>query len=102
LEDDAARGRSPLKLFESWACGVPFVSCDVGDRRRLLSPQGDDHRLAGLLAAPGDANSLAEQILRVLQDKDLAAELAQTGRQRAEDYYWDVLTKDLERVYLSA
>ena len=102
LEDDAARGRSPLKLFESWACGVPFVSCDVGDRCRLLSPQEDDRLPAGLLAAPGDAASLAEQILRVLQNPDLAAELAQIGRQRADDYYWDVLTKNLEQVYRSA
>lgn len=102
LEDDAARGRSPLKLFESWACGVPFVSCDVGDRRRLLSAESADQPIAGLLAEPGNASSLAEQILRVLQDTDLAAELAQVGRQRAEDYYWDVLTKNLEQVYLSA
>ncbi len=102
LDDDAARGRSPLKLFENWACGVPFVSCDVGDRRRLLSSEGADQPSAGLLAEPGNASSLAEQILRVLQDTDLAAELARVGRQRAEDYYWDVLTKNLEQVYLSA
>ena len=96
LDDDAARGRSPLKLFESWACGVPFVSCNVGDRGRLL---GDPP--AGLLAKPGDAGSLAEEILRILQDAGLAAELKARGLQRAGEYYWDVLARQMEQVYLS-
>ena len=34
-DDDAARGRCPIKLFESWACGAPFISADVGDRRHI-------------------------------------------------------------------
>ncbi|MGW8249816.1 MAG: glycosyltransferase, partial [Anaerolineales bacterium] len=59
LDDDAARGRSPLKLFESWACGVPFVTCNVGDREYLLDPPGSGEGPAGLLAHPGDADSLA-------------------------------------------
>lgn len=96
LDDAAARGRSPLKLFESWACGVPFVSCDVGDRRRLL---GDPP--AGLLAQPGDADSLANAILQVLSDAKLSASVAQRGLARANDYYWDVLARQMEQVYLS-
>ena len=64
LDDGAARGRSPLKLFESWACGVPFVPCDVGDRRRLLTAEGASGPPAGLLASPGDPESLADQIRR--------------------------------------
>lgn len=101
LDDGAARGRSPLKLFESWTCGVPFVSCDVGDRLHLLGSSIHSDNIAGLLAYPADAESLAEQILCVIQDPELAASLAIEGRKRAEGYYWDVLTKELERVYLS-
>ncbi len=96
LDDAAARGRSPLKLFESWACGTPFVSCNVGDRQRLL---GDPP--AGLLAQAGDAGSLAEEILRILHDAKLAAELKASGLQRAEAYYWDVLARQMEQVYLT-
>jgi glycosyltransferase involved in cell wall biosynthesis len=94
LDDGAARGRSPLKLFESWACGAPFVSCDVGDRQRLL---GDPP--AGLLAIPGDASSLASEILRVLQNPELAAALKTRGLQRAAGYFWDVLAKEMDLVY---
>jgi glycosyltransferase involved in cell wall biosynthesis len=100
LDDGAARGRSPLKLFESWACGVPFVTCDVGDRRFLLGSTSSDNGSAGLLARPGDPDSLAEEILRVLQDARLAQALARRGLERAQDYYWDVLVKELENLYI--
>jgi glycosyltransferase involved in cell wall biosynthesis len=96
LDDGAARGRSPLKLFESWACAAPFVSCDVGDRRRLL---GDPP--AGSLAIPGDASSLAVEILNVLQNPILAANLKERGLQSAVDYYWDVLARQMDAVYRS-
>ena len=96
-DDGAARGRSPLKLFESWACGAPFVSCDAGDRRILL---GDPP--AGLLAHPGDPASLAVEIGKVLSDAGLAMTLRQRGLERVEDFYWDVLVKDLEQVYQRA
>jgi len=93
-DDDAARGRSPLKLFESWAACVPFVSADVGDRRSLLGTPP-----AGLLAAPGDPDSLAGCILKVLQDSRLSEELRRRGAQCAETYSWGSLTRQLESTY---
>jgi glycosyltransferase involved in cell wall biosynthesis len=93
-DDAAARGRSPLKLFESWACGVPFVSADVGDRRILL---GDPP--AGLLAMPGDPLALAETILQVLNNQTLAKELRESGLERVKDYFWDQLAVKLDWLY---
>jgi len=95
--DEVACSRLPLKLFESWACGIPFVSGDVGDRRMLLS-----HPLAGLLAKPGDPDSLATEIIRVLDNQELSKSLKQYGLERIKSYYWDVLVKKLEMVYLDA
>lgn len=93
-DNDAARGRSPLKLFESWAAGVPFISADVGDRSYLLgSPP------AGILAMPGDPESLAEKIIQVLNDSELSTELIKLGAQRLERYDWDVLAAQLESHY---
>jgi glycosyltransferase involved in cell wall biosynthesis len=93
-DDNAARGRSPLKLFESWACGVPFVSADVGDRRMLLgSPP------AGLLAQPGDPALLAAAIHQVLSDPPFAETLRQRGREQVQEYYWDKITRELESIY---
>ena len=68
----------------------------MGDRQRLLGEPP-----AGLLAKPGDANSLADAILQVLNDSGLSESLRQRGLERAKDYYWDVLARQMEQVYLS-
>ena len=95
-DDKAARGRSPLKLFESWACGVPIVTADVGDRKSLLSDPP-----AGLLSRAGDADSLARSIDRILENPSLAETIRANGFIQVEQYYWDVLAKRLENVYRS-
>ena len=96
LDDEAGRGRSPLKLFESWVCGVPFVSSPVGDRTHLLGEPP-----AGILAQPaGDPQSLANSILQILESKQLAQELARRGLKEVEQYTWNHLAAELEQVYL--
>ena len=92
--DNTARGREPLKLFESWACGIPFVTGDVGDRRMLASDPP-----AILLAQPGNPDSFAEAIQRILKNPDLADTLRQRGYQMVQNYYWDKLAGQLEVVY---
>jgi glycosyltransferase involved in cell wall biosynthesis len=93
-ENDAARGRSPLKMFESWASGIPFVTSKVGDRELLSgSPP------ASLFAHPGNAESLAEKIENVLSDPNLAHRLIERGLERVEDFYWDRLVNQLLEVY---
>lgn len=94
LDDAAARGRSPLKLFESWACGVPFVSADVGDRSLLL---GDPP--AGLLAQPGDADSLASALIEVLSQPERSVALRSAGAARVQAFYWDHIADELEALY---
>jgi len=89
-------GRSPLKLFESWACGVPFVTADVGDRKQLLgSPP------AGVLAQPGDENSLASGILQILNSPTKGETIGRLGQERVEPYYWDKLVELLETAYVA-
>ncbi len=93
-DDPAARGRCPLKLFESWATGVPFVTADVGDRSALAgSPP------AAVLAQPGDPESLAKAILAVLQDRELAEDLARRGAERVRDYTWQRLSRQASDLY---
>jgi glycosyltransferase involved in cell wall biosynthesis len=96
IDNEVGRTRLPLKLFESWAAQVPFVTADVGDRKMVM---GDPP--AGLLAAPGDTDSLAQAILRVLSTPGLTEELRQLGSKRAVEYDWERLAQRLESVYLS-
>lgn len=93
-DDDAARSRQPIKLFESLASGVPFVTADVGDRRALLEAPS-----AGLLARPGDPQSLAEVILKVLREPETAATLRENGYARVQAFRWERIAADLEALY---
>jgi glycosyltransferase involved in cell wall biosynthesis len=94
IDNEVGRTRLPLKLFESWASQTPFVTADVGDRKLVMGEPA-----AGLLAVPGDPDSLAVAILRVLTTPGLAEELRQAGSKRALEYDWDRLAQRLESVY---
>jgi len=96
-DDDAARGRAPLKLLESWASEVPFVTANVGDRPMMIgSPP------AGVLAQAGDPWSLSDCILQVLQNVDKANEMRHLGLERVQLFTWDRLTRLLEALYTNA
>ncbi len=74
---------APLKLFEFWAAGVPVVASDLPSIRALVK-----HGETGVLVAP-DARSLAAGLARVLEDRELGARLAETGRREAASRTWD-------------
>lgn len=93
----AMRGRSPLKVVESLAAGVPVVTSDVGDRREML---GDG--LAGVIVAPGDAAALAAGLLEVLTDADRQRELAGGARAQSARYRWPALAERWAAVYRRA
>jgi glycosyltransferase involved in cell wall biosynthesis len=94
-DNDAARGRCPLKLFESWACGVPCVTADVGDRRILM---GDPQ--AGILARPGNADALVDAILSIFSETEQIKAIYQIGNERVKDFYWENLVEGLEAAYM--
>ena len=106
-DDLTARARSPLKIFESFAVGTPVVTGDVGDRRNILgappqSPPTLGRKFcdgeAGMLVEAGDAQALAEGILAILEDSELACRREAALKLR-ERYYWDVLVRDFVKVY---
>jgi glycosyltransferase involved in cell wall biosynthesis len=94
-DDAVAAARSPLKIVESLASGVPVVTGDVGDRAEVLG------QLAGMLVRPGDARALADGIAVLLEDRWLQQRLAAGARERAEVYRWDRLAPAWTKVYAS-
>ncbi len=92
-DDAVARARSPLKIVESLALGVPVVTGDVGDRREMLSED------AGVLVAPGSAEALANGIVGVVQDQHYRAQLAAAARKRSAAYRWDRLALQWLKIY---
>jgi len=64
------------------ACGTPSVSSDAA---ALVEVGGD----AALRAPVGDAEALASQLERALDDEDLRARLRAAGPERAARFGWD-------------
>ncbi|PDW03910.1 glycosyl transferase family 1 [Candidatus Viridilinea mediisalina] len=95
VHDDAvARARSPLKLVESMALGVPVITGAVGDREALLA-----HGRAGVLVEPGSPTALASAIIALLQDDAQRLRLAAAGREQAQRYAWERLAQAWLGVY---
>jgi glycosyltransferase involved in cell wall biosynthesis len=93
-DDPVARARSPLKLFESMALGVPVVTGAVGDRPALLAGGA-----AGVLVRPDDPAALSEAILGLLRDEPRRLALAEAGRAHARRYDWPRLARHWATVY---
>lgn len=93
-DDIVAKARSPLKVVESIAAGTPVVTGDIGDRYQYLGEGG-----AGKLVKPGDAQSLAQGILEILENEKLALLMRRSAETLRERYYWDILARDFMQVY---
>jgi len=71
-----------LFLLEAMACGVPVVQPRRGAFTEVLDRTG-----GGILVEPDDPDSLAEGLLRVAADPDLAKELGHRGYDGVREYY---------------
>lgn len=91
-DDVVARSRCPLKLFESWACGVPFVTADVGDRAELVG-----NPPAGVLVEGGDVSALAAAIRLVLDEPVWLQSFREAGLRKVEQYTWARLALSLAK-----
>jgi glycosyltransferase involved in cell wall biosynthesis len=69
-------------LLEAMACGVPVVHPRRGSFPEMLERTG-----GGILVEPDDPESLAEGILRVATDDDLARRLGLNGYEGVREHY---------------
>jgi len=87
-----------IVFLEAMACGLPVVTTDCGGSRDPIV-----HGRTGFLAPVGDWCSLADFMLRVLRDDDLARSMGRAGRERAvEEYSFDVVCGALDNVHAAA
>jgi glycosyltransferase involved in cell wall biosynthesis len=82
LEIPKFRNNIPVKVFESWACGMPVVCSDLPPIRPFF--KGTKY---GLLVKPGDSRVLADAIERLLTNPAEASRMGQAGRDAVVDRY---------------
>ncbi len=85
-------------LLEAMRHGRPVVASHVGGIPDIV-----EHGRSGWLVSPGDAGALARTILGLASDPEAARRIAAAGRRRAaEDFSWERILHDLDRVYAEA
>ena len=88
----------PIALLEAMALGLPAISTEVN-----AIPEAVIHERTGLLVQPGDAATLAKEILRLADDKKLANELAAAGKQHViENFDEREVGRKVLNAYLAA
>jgi len=79
-------------ILEAMACGIPVVATDIGGVREMV---GD----AGILTRHWDGDSLAEGVLKVLRDREFAAQLGKAARDRVLQFRYDRVAESMRGIY---
>lgn len=80
---------TPVSVMEAMALGLPVVSTSVGGIPFLVS-DGDD----GLLVPVKDAQAMASAILKLVENHQMASDIALNARKKVASFNWDEVKKD--------
>ena len=83
-----------ITLLESMACATPIVCSDILGFRDVVV-----HEREALMTHCGDADALADALVRLLDDEGLRIQLGTTGRHEAMEYSWPRVTSQVLEVY---
>jgi glycosyltransferase involved in cell wall biosynthesis len=90
----AAEGM-PNAVLEYMAAGLPTIASRVGGNLEVI-----EEGVSGLLIPAGDSNALAEALIRLLDDEDLAQQLARNGQKSVrEKFSFESLTRNVDSLY---
>jgi len=92
----SATGLSPLKLFETLACGVPAIVTDWPGQSDLVR----EHR-CGLVVRPDDPIDLARAVAHLYEDAEKRQAMGRRGREIiVQEHSWDLRAGDTARVLI--
>lgn len=83
-----------LTILEANASGKPAIGSNVGGIPSIIT-----HGINGLLVPPCDEKALANSILNLLNDEELAKKMGKEGRKIAEAHDWKRIAKLVEKIY---
>ena len=87
----------PTKIFEYQSCGKPIICCSKGESAKYI-----ESTRSGLVVRPKDPKALAEAILTLYQNRDLAQELALNGwKYVSENLTSEKIGESMYNIFLS-
>jgi L-malate glycosyltransferase len=84
----------PVSVLEAFASGTPVVTTAPEGMSHIV-----DHGRTGLLSEPGDPAALAANVLKLLNDPELAALLARNAFKESSRYTWNSVREQWLTVY---
>lgn len=95
---------SPLVLFEACAAGLPYLSGPVGNAVEIVDWTGGGEIVSATTALAGfvkyDIQKLAEDIEKILSNKDHLEKLKRSGIESITSRYnWEKIAKDYENLF---
>jgi len=85
-----------IVLLEGMASGTPVLASDL-EAFRLVLRDGQD----GALFTTGDPDALAREVVSLLSDDQRRQDMKTAGLERAAQFDWPTVARDVERVYES-
>ena len=87
-----------IVALEGMLAGVPTVVSDVGGLNEIV-----DHGVNGMKSYAGNANSIADSVLALLYDKQLASNVAKQAKIKVkENFNWTKIAQDTHYTYEKA
>jgi glycosyltransferase involved in cell wall biosynthesis len=84
----------PLSIIEAFASGLPVVTTDAGGIPDMVT-DGE----TGLMVGRGDHAALADRVIRLLRDNELAERIATRAREECGRYSWAAVSGKWVRIY---
>lgn len=84
----------PLSIIEAFASGLPVVTTGAGGIPDMVSDG-----VTGLMVSCGDHAALADRVLSLLADAELASQIAGRARQECNKYSWAAVRNQWLAIY---
>ncbi len=84
----------PMSVLEAMGLGLPVVATDVGGIPQIVQSGAN-----GVLCAPGDTETMASAIVKILGNEDLYAAMSGKSKSIAESHSIPVYSFELESIY---
>lgn len=82
-------------IVEAMACSCPVISTDCPYGPAEILENGK----YGILVPPDNENKMAEEIIRLLKNKNLREDLSKKGKERAKDFDIKKIVKEYEEIF---